>query len=117
MFDKVLFHYSWDGEEDSPPSLDNLQVAWEGKDSRTGETITEGFINGMRVRVWENRQRMRIEGSLAKFLFRYTSRVRVRCNHGERNHLGFTSLVRIRMQRGVGLFPVCGQPVSPLACI
>lgn len=69
MFDKVLFHYSWDGEEDSPPSLDNLQVAWEGKDSRTGETITEGFINGMRVRVWENRQRMRMEGSLAKFLF------------------------------------------------
>lgn len=37
----------------------------------------------------------RIEGSLAKFLFRYTSRVRVRCNHGEWNHLGFTSRVYI----------------------
>ena len=51
----------------------------------------------------------------------YTSRVRIGCNqhgtHEERNHRGFTSLVRIRMQRGVGLFPLCGQPVSPLAFI
>ena len=69
MFDKVLFHYSWDGEEDSPPSLDNLQVARDSAERETGETITEGFINGMRVKVWPARQRMRIEGSLAKFLF------------------------------------------------
>lgn len=69
MFDKVLFHYSWDGEEDSPPSLDNLQVARDSTERETGETITEGFINGMRVKVWPTRQRMRIEGSLAKFLF------------------------------------------------
>lgn len=70
MFDKVVLQYSWDGEEDSPPSLDNLQVAWEGKDSRTGEKRIEGYLNGMRVRVWPSRQRMRIEGSLPKFLFK-----------------------------------------------
>lgn len=70
MFDKVLFHYSWDGEEDSPPSLDNLQVALESTERGTGEKRIEGYLNGMRVRVWPSRQRMRIEGSLPKFLFK-----------------------------------------------
>lgn len=70
MFDKVVLQYSWDGEEDSPPSLDNLQVAWEGTERGTGEKRIEGYLNGMRVRVWPERKRMRIEGSLPKFLFK-----------------------------------------------
>ena len=69
MFDKLTLNYEWDGEEDSPPSLDNLQVALESKERATGEKRIEGYLNGMRVRVWPERKRMRIEGSLAKFLF------------------------------------------------
>lgn len=69
MFDKVVLNYSWDGGEDSPPSLDNLQKTWEGRDNRTGEESTGGFLQGMRVSVWPERKRMRIEGSIAKFLF------------------------------------------------
>lgn len=69
MFDKVVLQYSWDGEEDSPPSLWNLEVARESRDSRTGEERTDGYIRGMRVSVWPERKRMRIEGSLPKFLY------------------------------------------------
>lgn len=68
MFDKVKLNYEWEGGDFSP-SLDNLQVAWEGTERGTGEKRIEGYLNGMRVRVWPERKRMRIEGSLAKFLF------------------------------------------------
>lgn len=68
MFDKLVLNYDWEGEDFSP-SLDNIQQARDSTERETGETITEGFINGMRVKVWPARQRMRIEGSLAKFLF------------------------------------------------
>ena len=68
MFDKVTLNYEWDGGDFSP-SLGNLEVARESRDSRTGEERTDGYIMGMRVSVWPERKRMRIEGSLAKFLF------------------------------------------------
>ena len=68
MFDKLTLNYEWDGGDFSP-SLGNLEVAWESRDSRTGEERTDGYIMGMRVSVWPERKRMRIEGSLAKFLF------------------------------------------------
>lgn len=68
MFDKLVLNYDWEGEDFSP-SLDNLQETWEGRDNRTGEESTGGFLQGMRVRVWPSRNRMRIEGSLAKFLY------------------------------------------------
>ena len=68
MFDKIILNYDWEGEDFSP-SLDNLQETWEGRDNRTGEESIGGFLQGMRVRVWPSRNRMRIEGSLAKFLF------------------------------------------------
>ncbi len=68
MFDKLTLNYEWDGGDFSP-SLGNLEVAWESRDSRTGEESTGGYIMGMRVSVWPERKRMRIEGSLAKFLF------------------------------------------------
>lgn len=68
MFDKLTLNYEWDGGDFSP-SLDNIQQARDSRERETGETITEGFINGMRVKVWPARQRMRIEGSLAKFLY------------------------------------------------
>lgn len=69
MFDKLTLNYEWDGGDFSP-SLENLQVAWEGSERGTGEKRIEGYLNGMRVRVWPSRQRMRIEGSLPKFLFK-----------------------------------------------
>lgn len=68
MFDKLTLNYEWDGGDFSP-SLGNLEVAWESRDSRTGEERTDGYIMGMRVSVWPERKRMRIEGSIAKFLF------------------------------------------------
>lgn len=69
MFDKIVLSYTAGEEVDFSLALASLDVSKTSVDNKTGETEINGYLRGMRVRIWPACKRIKIEGSLAKFLY------------------------------------------------